>query len=336
MKQSVFIAAVSLATTALVSLSSCTDRGYTLVNKFPISETLEPVKVIKYDPVKVNIYGIEDKIGEYWVLNAAHDNYTIAVTDKDFNPVAYTCREGNGPGEFLWGSPYGEPILKGDSLILYIKDMYRGSLNRAAVSLSSGKTDVKKIGETTVMNRARYHLSNGTTIVNNNENRYFLLGPEGDTTYFETWGDNISPEEYDFWWTPRLQTYEIFTPDSSRMLVNTDRPYVWLHGTDGSLIKKVYVEYRPDEVREDYGGLGFNDGSLFGEHFLLMFTDLVDEDTGECSNRLMLFDFDMSPEAVYSIPGDQLNFYADTDTGLVWVLDMDDEVFRVYDLSEWL
>ena len=53
MKQSVFIAAVSLATTALVSLSSCTDRGYTLVNKFPISETLEPVKVIKYDPVKV-------------------------------------------------------------------------------------------------------------------------------------------------------------------------------------------------------------------------------------------------------------------------------------------
>lgn len=328
---------VVLATAFLMGLSSCADKKYTLITEFPISETLEPVKVIKYDPVKINIYGINEKIGDYWRLSAKHDDYSIAITDKDFNPIAYTCREGNGPGEFLWGVPYGESVVKGDSVIINIKDMYKGTLNRAALSLSSGKTNIKKTGEIPVVNRALYRLSNGTTIVNNNENRYFLIGNDGDTTFFESWGDNIGFQEYEDWWCPVIQTHEIFTPDSLRMLVFTDRPYVWLHGTDGSLIRKVYVEKRPEEVMEDYGGLGFQSACVFGNHFLLMIRDLVDEETGECTTRLMLFDFDMSPEAVYNIPGDNNDFYADTDTGLVWILDSyNDELIQVFDLSEWL
>ena len=141
--------------------------------------------------------------------------------------------------------------------------------------------------------------------------------------------------EYEDWWIPRLQTSEIFTPDNSRMLVYTDRPYVWLHSTDGSLISKVYVEQRPDEVR-NAGGLGFNCGDLLGNHFLLLFNDLVDEETWTCSTRLMIFDFDMRPEAVYSIAGDCYFFYADPETGLVYVVDPEEEFIRVYDLSGWL
>ena len=120
------------------------------------------------------------------------------------------------------------------------------------------------------------------------------------------------------------------------MLVYTDRPYVWLHSTDGRLIRKVYVEQRPDEVRENAGGLGFNDGDLLGNHFLLLFNDLMDEETWTCSTRLMVFDFDMRPEAVYSIEGDVSSFYADPETGLIYINDLDEELIRIYDLSEWL
>ena len=208
--------------------------------------------------------------------------------------------------------------------------------NMTAVCIRDGMSKSKKTGEVSIMNRARYSLSNGTVIVNNNENRYFLIGQDGDTTYFETWGDNIDAKEYEDWWIPRLQTDEIFTTDSSRMLVYTDRPYVWLHRTDGTLIKKVFVEKRPDEVREDFGGLGFDCGRLFGDHFLLMISDLVSENPIKVSNRLMLFDYDMNPEAVYSIPGENLDFYSDPKTGLVWIPDPSEEVIRVYDLSEWI
>lgn len=328
----------ALLSAAFLILNSCTDRGYTLIRMFPTIGELKPVNVIRYDPVEIDLYSIVGQVDDYWLVYATKNQYSYALTDKNFKPIVHFCGEGNGPGEFQWGvvcdSP--RPRIEGDSLIVTIKDMARGTVNMTAVCIRDGMSKSKKTGEVSIMNRARYSLSNGTVIVNNNENRYFLIGQDGDTTYFETWGDNIDAKEYEDWWIPRLQTDEIFTTDSSRMLVYTDRPYVWLHRTDGTLIKKVFVEKRPDEVREDFGGLGFDCGRLFGDHFLLMISDLVSENPIKVSNRLMLFDYDMNPEAVYSIPGENLDFYSDPKTGLVWIPDPSEEVIRVYDLSEWI
>ena len=296
----------AITAAAALCLCSCSDSNYTFVDSFPISGELQPVRTMKYDPVKVNLYGIA-RAGDYWLAYLADDDYDLAIVDDSLNVIVRTLRTGNGPAEFLRPVCYGSPYTKGDSVILSVKDMYRGTLNRVAVCLTDGKTDVRKTGEVPVMNR----------------------------TYFETWGENIDAKEYEDWWIPRLQTSEIFTPDNSRMLVYTDRPYVWLHSTDGSLISKVYVEQRPDEVR-NAGGLGFNCGDLLGNHFLLLFNDLVDEETWTCSTRLMIFDFDMRPEAVYSIAGDCYFFYADPETGLVYVVDPEEELIRVYDLSGWL
>ena len=44
----------------------------------------------------------------------------------------------------------------------------------------------------------------------------------------------------------------------------------------------------------------------------------------------------MRPEAVYSIEGDVSSFYADPETGLIYINDRDEELIRIYDLSEWL
>ena len=324
----------AITVAAALCLCSCSDNNYTFVDSFPISGELQPVRTMKYDPVKVNLYGIA-RAGDYWLAYLADDDYDLAVVDDSLNVIVRTLRTGNGPGEFLRPVCYGSPYTKGDSVILSVKDMNRGTLNRVAVCLTDGRTDVRKTGEVPIMNRTWYPLPDGSVIVSNNENRYFLISSDSDTVYFETWGGNIDAKEYEDWWIPRLQTSEIFTPDNSRMLVYTDRPYVWLHSTDGSLISKVYVEQRPDEVR-NAGGLGFNCGDLLGNHFLLLFNDLVDEETWTCSTRLMIFDFDMRPEAVYSIAGDCYFFYADPETGLVYVVDPEEELIRVYDLSEWL
>ena len=54
----------------------------------------------------------------------------------------------------------------------------------------------------------------------------------------------------------------------------------------------------------------------------------MDEETWTCSTRLMVFDFDMRPEAVYSIEGDVSSFYADPETGLIYINDRDEELIR--------
>ena len=325
----------AITVAAALCLCSCSDSNYTFIDSFPLSGELQPVRTMKYDPVKVNLYGIA-RAGDYWLASIGDNDYRAAVTDDSLNVIVRTLRTGNGPGEFLYPLRYGTPYTEGDSVIIFVKDAFKGSLNRVATCLTDGKTDVRKIGEVPVMNRTWHPLPDGSVIVSNNENRYFLIRSDSDTVYFETWGENIDAKEYEDWWIPRLQTSEIFTPDNSRMLVYTDRPYVWLHSTDGRLIRKVYVEQRPDEVRENAGGLGFNDGDLLGNHFLLLFNDLVDEETWTCSTRLMVFDFDMRPEAVYSIEGDVSSFYADPETGLIYINDRDEELIRIYDLSEWL
>lgn len=322
---------------ALLFASNCvrSTGKSVIVESFPVSDSIQPVRIINYDPLKINPYTIA-KAGKWWLAFLIRNEYAIAITDDSLNVKALTCRQGNGPGEFLWPVSYGTPYSVGDSVIIPVKDTYRGTLNRVAVCIDNGVTDVKKTGDVPVMNRAWIPMPDGSVIVSNNENRYFLVRHAGDTAYFETWGDNMDAKEYEDWWVPSLQTSEIITQDSSRMLIYTDRPYVWLHSTDGKLIRKVYVEHRPDEVREDLGGLGFNSGSLLGQHFLLLFKDLVDEENWTCSTRLMIFDMDMNPEAVYRIAGDCYSFYADPLTGLVYVPDLDEELIRVYDLSEWL
>lgn len=232
----------AITVAAAMCLCSCSDSKYAFVDSFPISGELQPVRTLKYDPVKVNLYGIA-RAGDYWIASIGDNDYRAAVTDDSLNVIVRTLRTGNGPGEFLYPLRYGTPYTEGDSVIIFVKDAFKGSLNRVATCLTDGKTDVRKIGEVPVMNRTWHPLPDGSVIVNNNENRYFLISSASDTVYFETW---------------------------------------------------------------------------------------------TCSTRLMVFDFDMRPEAVYSIEGDVSSFYADPETGLIYINDLDEELIRIYDLSEWL
>ena len=165
----------AITVAAALCLCSCSDNNYTFVDSFPISGELQPVRTMKYDPVKVNLYGIA-RAGDYWIAYIGDNDYRAAVTDDSLNVIVRTLRIGNGPGEFLYPLRYGTPYTEGDSVIIFVKDADKGSLNRVATCLTDGKTDVRKIGEVPVMNRTWHPLPDGSVIVSNNED---LASPAG-------------------------------------------------------------------------------------------------------------------------------------------------------------
>ena len=48
----------AITAAAALCLCSCSDSKYVFIDSFPISGELQPVRTMKYDPVKVNLYGI--------------------------------------------------------------------------------------------------------------------------------------------------------------------------------------------------------------------------------------------------------------------------------------
>ena len=59
-----------LLASALIAVIGCRQnqdrKGYTVVKEFPVEETLEPVKVIHYDPVESNILALF-RAGDWWI-----------------------------------------------------------------------------------------------------------------------------------------------------------------------------------------------------------------------------------------------------------------------------
>ena len=126
----------TITVAAALCLCSCSDSNYTFVDSFPISGELQPVRTMKYDPVKVNLYGIA-RAGDYWIASIGDNDYRAAVTDDSLNVIVRTLRTGNGPGEFLYPLRYGTPYTEGDSVIIFVKDAFKGSLNRVATCLTA-------------------------------------------------------------------------------------------------------------------------------------------------------------------------------------------------------
>ena len=59
-----------LLASALIAVIGCgqnqNGKGYTVVKEFPVEETLEPVRVIQYDPVESNILALF-RAGDWWI-----------------------------------------------------------------------------------------------------------------------------------------------------------------------------------------------------------------------------------------------------------------------------
>lgn len=319
-------------------LPGCSNHSFEVIKKFPVENSIGPVKTIEYDVVNYPIWEIAE-IGDFYLLSLFSDTgFGFAVTDKSFNQISRLCRLGNGPGEFLSTEFRGLISVSEDTLRFYVHDLLKGRRCIAAVCLKSGKSKITETDSFAPWTRAYYPLGNGKYLISNNNNRYYLTDNSGNKTYFEGWGDDINEAvENQEWYIPDIQSTETFNSDSSRLLINDrNSPALWVHSTDGTLVKNVYIGKGPEDLdRDTYRGGHLGASYLGDDSIVTMYVE--SDDMGETdSSWLLIFDKDLNPKARLSLQGENKGFTLNRKTGILLMLGYDYEEIRVYDLSEWL
>ena len=127
-----------LLASALIAVIGCGQnqdgKGYTVVKEFPVEGTLEPVRVIHYDPVESNILALF-RAGDWWISQNIQ-NYSgesgkcFSLLDGDFRTVVQFGTWGRGPQEFIDPSYHGYEGMKGDSIVITVRDWTMGRLIR--------------------------------------------------------------------------------------------------------------------------------------------------------------------------------------------------------------
>ena len=320
---------IALTATAL-SVGCRLDYSY--VRNFPekgeITYTVTPYNAAEMYPLSIQ------HIPEgYWVCQLLKSEHCFALLDEDLNEIVRFGKKGRGPEEFTDPNFVGSTGSTGDSLFLLIRDWTKGCLYRTAVNIHDGGTHSSIIRGYSTGMRTIYPLGKGRFLCNGDANRYFL-DDNGLFTYLEGWGEDVNEAlENSATYIPDNQTLELFSKDSSRVLVySISYPILYLHATDdGSLLNKTYVEMRPEDFPKDgYCPLYFAGGGYIGDHIALLLCD-----DSKMVSRILIFDRDLKPAASYDVPFVN-TLEIDTSTGKALSLDYENELTYIFDLSQWL
>ena len=336
-----------LLASALIAVIGCGQnqdgKGYTVVKEFPVEGTLEPVRVIHYDPVESNILALF-RAGDWWISQNIQ-NYSgesgkcFSLLDGDFRTVVQFGTWGRGPQEFINASYHGYEGMKGDSIVITVRDWTMGRLIRLTAHTGDGGYRTELIQDFHKSMRAIHPLGQGRWLCNADNNRYYTTDSQGTVkTYLEGWGEGVNEAlEAEITYQPPQLTSETVSPDRSRLLIySITWPVLYLHSLDtGERLAEVYVDYGPDDIHSsNYSAdLSYNPAEYLGHHIVGMIND--EGGYSPVPSRIVIFDLDLKPEASYSIA--PANYSAiDPATGILATISYNEETISLYDLSEWL
>ena len=190
-----------LLASALIAVIGCGQnqdgKGYTVVKEFPVEETLEPVRIIHYDPVESNILALF-RAGDWWISQNIQ-NYSgesgkcFSLLDGDFRTVVQFGTWGRGPQEFIDPSYHGYEGMKGDSIVITVRDWSMGRLIRLTAHTGDGGYRTELIQDFHKSMRAIHPLGQGRWLCNADNNRYYTTDSQGTVkTYLEGWGEGVN------------------------------------------------------------------------------------------------------------------------------------------------
>lgn len=336
-----------IAAAALMTAAGCghNEKKYTVVKDFPIEETLEPTRVVHYDPVESNILTL-DRAGDWWIsqniknYSGESDSKCFSLLDDDFRTVVQFGTWGRGPQEFVYASYQGYEGMKGDSIIITVRDWTLGRLIRLTAHTGNGGYRTELLQDFHKSMRAIHSLGDGRWLCNADNNRYYFTGPEGlQKTYLEGWDEGVNEAvEAEITYMPPQFTGETISPDCSRLLVySITWPVLYLHSLEtGERLAETYVDYGPDDIAsENYtADLSYNPALYLGSRHIV---GMLNDEGGysPIPSRIVIFDTELNPEACYSIA--PANYFGlDPATGTLAAISYNEETVSLYDLSEWL
>lgn len=316
----------------VIVLSACRGQNYNYVNVFPEKGSLS-YETVPYNAAEINLAVINPVSNELLVCLLWESEHNFALLDNDLKEIVRFGRNGRGPEEFINARFVGMTEISDDSLSLLIRDWTKGRLYSTSVNIHDGNTHSSLLREYPTSMRAIYPLDNGTFLCNNEANRYFFDN-NGTTTYLEGWGEDINEalENSDIY-IPDNQTSEFFSRDGSRLLIySVSYPILYLHSMkDGALLNKTYVQMRPEDFPDKgYCPVYFGGGGYVGNHIVLLLCNDSDE-----SSQILIFDKDIKPLVSYDVPFVN-TMDIDSDTGMAFSLNYENELIYKFDLSQWL
>ena len=337
---------ILFAVAFLTVLLSCRDDdNVTVLKKLPDAVELTPVRVLEG---KEYMYSGSlapiAMAGDFIVGNLWRNESAFLLMDGQCRPLAKLGRIGNGPGEFL-GHEYGGIISQTDDALSFcILDWEKGTVSRMDVDLHDYGTDVTLLKSFPTMMRAAYQLGDGRWLCSAFNNRYYFCEDGSDSTvWLQGWDEGLNEAiEGQPMYSPPVQTGEVFSGDSSRVLIyDLKHPVLWLHDVrDGRLVKKVYVEKKPKQLiyQANVGDeCSFIGAAVAEDHFVLLYQhyDAV-RDVYTESDRLLIFNGSLELESVLALQGENKCFLLDPDTKEAVFAGYDYDGFRIYDLSPWI
>ncbi len=333
---------------AVSLIIGCSEQDYKVIRSLPPSAEI-PCEEVRYDPFKVRI-GTYDRVPGYWLVGldprGNSNGDVFAVLDDTGREVCRAGKFGRGPDEVLRAAALQVLPLDDGVLSYRVLDFMTGRYYTYKTNLASGETDVLLEVDFGAGMREVNYLGDGRYLCNPENNRYYFYDKEsGEKTYLEGWDEGYNAAvENTSWYVPDLQTSSIISNDSTVVYIfGLSLPVLYVHSlSDGRLLHRVYIEHTPEEVAEIEQGMEYH-GTYrmydLGENLLLCYYDFEYEDGAYIpdmySYKIVVMDKSFRPLASYPIP--YVNrFVLDRWSGRLITLSFDEEVFRIYDLSEWM
>ena len=336
---------MAVVASLLFLICSCAERGITVVRSIPEARSLDCVER-GYDPLALGISGYV-KVGDYWLVTLlASDggNDAYAVVDSSGNELCRIGKRGRGPFEMLYPSLQEVVCVSPDSLRLRILDSPTGKVYLFSADLRNGTCSAELELDFGGMMREVHGVGDGRYLCNGESNRYYFTDSSGSKEYLEYWGDDINEAvEGQAWYNPEIQTTSCISGDSSRIYIYGGRqPVIYEHDINGERLNTVYFGMDPKEVENMKMGMeyhGFYDVRSIGGNILACYYDFEydsNKPVEDCyTSYIIIFNRKFQPLARYKVPYIQ-RCWLDQKTGKLITLNFSDEMFRTYDLSEWL
>lgn len=316
---------------AAVLLTGCRQES-NYVADFPEKGSLD-YETIPYNAAEIYPLVIYPVSGGLRICELMNSDHPFALLDNDLNEIVRFGRNGRGPGEFLSANLERVTGVSEDSLSLLVRDWLTGGLYSTTVNLHDGNAHTTLVRQYPALTRMICPLGDGRYLCNSSANRYYF-DDNGTETYLEGWGEDINEAmEESGIYIPDNQTSQFISQDSTRLLVySLSYPVLYLHSMkDGSLLRTLSVEMRPEELPEDEScPVFFGGGGYVGDHIALLFCD--DENL---TSRILVFDKNLKPLVSYDIPLVS-TLETDPETGEAISLDYENELVYIFDLSRWL
>lgn len=328
---------IQFAIVSLLLSTSCAEHKFISRRAFPQEMNLLPSHQIVTDVfTSYNVSSIKE-IGTYRILKLAGD-YAFAITDSEFNLVQKVGRLGNGPGEFLYPVCAGGEVCSDGRLYIDVLDIPKGKYSRIYADIVDMCYSVEDLLSLPNNTRSFYDLLDGRRLICGNNNRYYYQNLNNTINYLEGWGENINHAiEHQEWFVPDIVSFDAISADSTCLLIcDSNSSHLWLHNlSDGSIIKELFIlDNERKTTAATYWG-GYYDASFCGDNIVILYN--VSEDLGETiQSYLMIFDKNVEPKCLFTIPNENISFSVNQATGELAVIGSDYEGTHIYDLSEWL